>query len=83
MIVELLKPWRRWDAGFRLEKTAGAADMLIRRGIAKAVDGEAKPKAEPSKKAIKKAAPKRTVKKAAKAARSVGNTKRTTKKASQ
>lgn len=37
ILVELLKSWHGWDAGRQFECTAGAADVLVRRGIAKIV----------------------------------------------
>ncbi len=52
MLIELIKPWRRWDAGFRLEKTRGAAEILVKRGVAKFVDDQVQNVTKP---AIKKA----------------------------
>ncbi len=83
MLVELLKPWRRWDAGHVMEKTGGAADMLIRRGIAKAVESEQSKQVATKSAPVKKAATKKAaVKKSAtkKTAVKKSATKKTAKK---
>jgi predicted XRE-type DNA-binding protein len=47
MIVKLLKPWKFWSVGRILSDCPdGAANMLIKRGVAEQVKPQEKPKKE-------------------------------------
>lgn len=44
MLIEFIRPWAHYEPGQTIDPPAGQAELMIQRGIAKAVVKQEKPK---------------------------------------